>query len=364
MAATQPSMADLLTQHSRALVVPKQGDTVTGKITQVGKKSITVEIGAKTEGLISDREFSQATDYLANKAVGDEISAEVVSAENDRGSILLSVRGAAVKAKWEAFRQALDKEEVVTVKGVESNKGGVVVMFKGVRGFIPSSQFGQDLADKQHTLKDVSIKVKIIEADQEQERLIFSERHVSEAELIHQRESALTALEDGQVLEGEVTGVTQFGLFVTVEVKVPDSNDTVPLEGLVHISEISWEKVNHPRDYHQKGDKVQVKVLGTDEASGKLNLTIKQMSADPWSTIEEKYPVGSTFQGIVTRTEQFGVFINAEAGVDGLMHISKIPAGEKYESGQEVFVSVEHLDPAQRRMSLGPVVTEVPVDYK
>lgn len=213
-------------------------------------------------------------------------------------------------------------------------------------------------------LKGKDFSVKVIEVDREKNRLIFSERHVSEAEQLAQREEALKSVEKDAVYKGVVSGVMPFGLFVTVEVPVSGSEATGFVEGLVHISEISWEKVHHPKDYHQVGDQLEVKVLGVDENTGKLNLSLKQLSDDPWLHIADSYPVGTVFTGKVSRLEAFGAFVNVEAGVDGLIHSSKFEAGHEYQPGEEVSVTVESVDPTNRRMSLSPVLTEVPVGYK
>jgi ribosomal protein S1 len=151
---------------------------------------------------------------------------------------------------------------------------------------------------------------------------------------------------------------------VGVEVPLGDTGEVGKVEGLVHISEISWEKVNDPNDYFRLGDQVKVRVLGVDEEAGKLNLSVKQLTQDPWADVVKRYPVGAKVTGKVTRTAPFGVFVTLEAGVDGLIHISKIPAGEEPKVGEEIEVFVESVDPEQRRMSLGMVLTEVPVAYK
>jgi ribosomal protein S1 len=157
-----------------------------------------------------------------------------------------------------------------------------------------------------------------------------------------------------------------FGLFVTVKVPVSEGEqkETVEIEGLVHISEISWEKVSHPKEYHAVGDTLKVKVLGTDERTGKLNLSIKQLSDDPWQTIEQRYEQGMTIDGKVSRVESFGVFVNVEPGVDGLIHSSKLEPGVELKRGEAVTVHVESVDSKQRRMSLSLVLTEVPMGYK
>jgi ribosomal protein S1 len=154
------------------------------------------------------------------------------------------------------------------------------------------------------------------------------------------------------------------GLFVTVEVPVPETDGVGLVEGLVHISEISWEKVSNPKDYHKVGDRIKIKVLGIDEQSGKLNLSMKQLTDDPWKGISERYPVGTTFTGTVTRTEAFGVFVNVEPGVDGLIHSSKLSPDTNYQKADQVTVTVENVDEDQRRMSLSVVQTEEMAVYK
>lgn len=364
-AKTPQTMEELLSASDYTLVVPQRGDSISGTITSISKKSMTIDIGAKTEGFVVDKEFALAKEYISNLTVGDTIEAQVVSSENDHGQVMLSLKQAAMDAKWSYFEQALENNEPLVVKGVDVNKGGLIVSINGVRGFVPSSQFGKAYIGKYHQLKGKDVKVKVIEVEREKNRLIFSERHVSEAEELAQREAALSSVAAGEIYEGVVSGVMPFGLFVTVEIPVAESKETLGhVEGLVHISEISWEKVNNPGDYHKVGDRLKVKVLGIDEDTGKLNLSIKQLSDDPWKGIDTQYPVGTTFTGTVSRKEQFGIFVNVEPGVDGLIHMSKLTPSDTYEVGDEVTVTVESVDSNQRRMSLSPVLTEVPMGYK
>jgi ribosomal protein S1 len=209
-----------------------------------------------------------------------------------------------------------------------------------------------------------AFKVKVIEVSKEKNRLIFSERHVSEAEAIARKSVALKHVKAGDEYEGVVSGIMPFGVFVGVEVPLEETGDAGKIEGLVHISEIAWEKVNDPNDYFKLGDRVKVKVLGVDENVGKLNLSVKQLSADPWTLVETKYPLGAKVNGKVTRIAPFGVFVTLEPGVDGLIHISKVPASEEPKVGQGIDVFVESVNAEQRRMSLAMVLTEVPVGYK
>lgn len=348
-------MGKLLVKVGARFRIPKRGGKVQGVVTEVTKRMVLVDIGAKTEGMVVDKEFEAAKDLIADLRVGNTVETYVVSPENDRGQILLSFREAAQAYSWEKFKELLETGEVVTVRGLEVNRGGVVVRADGMRGFVPASQFGKTWTGKLEELVGKTFKVKAIEADQEKNRLIFSERHVSEADQIAKRHVALDQVKPEEVFEGQVSGVMPFGVFVTVKVLVKGKE--IEIEGLVHISEISWEKVDDLSKLFNQGDKLKVRVIGIDQAAGRLNLSVKKLADDPWQKILANYSMGSKHKGKVTRVEQFGVFVNLDPGIDGLIHISKIPAGQEPQVGDELEVYVESVDPEQRRMSLSLVLT-------
>ncbi len=359
------TMAELLGNPDFVIRTPKKGETVSGKITEKTRKMLMIDIGGKTEGLVVDKEFDAARDYIDQLNVGDQVEAYVLSSENERGQILLSLKKAAMDTKWDEFTKAMEDGEIVEVKGLEVNKGGLIVVIDGIRGFIPTSQFGKEYVGNLQKLKNRKLQVKVIKVDKEKNRLIFSEKHVSEAAEMAQRAQALTSVKVGETYEGVVSGVMPFGLFVTVSVPLSGEKEEVGhIEGLVHISEMSWEKVNDPHELYKVGQHIKVKVLGVEEAAGKLNLSLKQLAADPWIDIESRYPVGTTVTGTVSRIVQFGVFVKVEPGVDGLIHTSKLSPDQQFQPGDQVTVVVESVEPAQRRMSLSAVLTEVPMGYK
>lgn len=362
--AQAKTMAELLAEKKLTVVTPKPDTQVEGVVVAKNPKSLIVDIGAKTEGIIVGKEFELAKEYIDKLEVGQKISVVVIEGGDSKSQILLSLRQAANKQKWDFFYQALKDESVLEVKGVETNKGGLIVVINGIRGFVPSSQFGKQYLGKLNKLRGEVIKVKTIEVDHEKNRLIFSEKFVSEEKELAQKNAAMKAVGAGEIYEGVVSGLMPFGLFVTVEVPVNDKNEIGLVEGLVHISEISWEKVSHPSNYYQLGDRLKVKVLDVDPANEKLNLSIKQLSPDPWLTIEDRYPVGSVVSGTISRIEQFGVFVNVESGVDGLIHNSKLDGERQLRKGEKISVNVESIDKDNKRMSLTLVSNELPIDYK
>lgn len=343
----------------------KKGQKVEGVVSSIGKKMVLIDIGAKTEGVVTGEELVEAYDVLKDLKVGDKTDAYVKFPENDQGQIILSLKQAAEENRWSRFKKLMDEEKEVEVVGLEVNKGGMVVKVGEIRGFVPTSQFGEKYLGNMGELLNKTFKVRVIEVDKDQNRLIFSEKMVSDSESLAKKGVALEMVAVGDKFDGTVSGIMPFGVFVTVNVPMKEKDqETAKVEGLIHISEISWEKVDDPNEMFKVGQEVKVQVIGIDKAAGKLNLSIKQMSDDPWKDIEKNYAVGTKHTGKVVRIAPYGIFVNFEKGVDGLIHISKKPADKEFEVGDAVEAFVEMVDVKARRMSLGVVLTEVPVAYK
>ena len=342
----------------------KRNQKVEGSVTAISKKMVLIDIGAKTEGVVSGEDLAEAYDVLKELKVGEKVSAYVKFPENDQGQIILTLKQAADENRWYKFKKIMDEEKEVEVTGLEVNKGGMVVKVGDIRGFVPTSQFGEKLLGNMESLLNKNFKVRVIEVDKDQNRLIFSEKLVSDFEALAKKGEALELVNVADKFEGTVSGIMPFGVFVTVNVPMKGTDEVAKVEGLIHISEISWEKVDDPNVMFKVGQEVHVQVIGIDKAVGKLNLSIKQMSGDPWSAIETNFAIGTKHSGKVVRMAPYGIFVNFDKGVDGLIHVSKKPADKEFKVGDKVEVFVENIDVKARRMSLGVVLTEVPVAYK
>lgn len=361
------TMDELLKRTGYQLHGFKRGDVVEGIVSEKTKRSIWIDIGSKTEGIILEKELKTARDFVGSLKIGDKVKVTVLQPENESGQPLLSFRKTLSTFVWSDFESKLKSGQPIRVRGKEVNRGGLVVDVKGLPGFIPASCFSVKLTGRMNDLINKTFEAKLIEVDQEKNRLILSEKQVSEPELIEEQEKLLKGIKNGEIFDGEVTGVMPFGLFVKIQLddkKNDQKNRKIDLEGLVHISEISWEKVEDPSKFYKSKDKVKVKVLTLDKKSNKLNFSIKQLKDDPWKEIEKKYPIDKKVKGEVIRIAPFGIFVNLDKGVEGLIHISRVPAEKSIKEGDKLDCFVESIDIENRKMSLGLVLKAKPVGYK
>jgi small subunit ribosomal protein S1 len=324
------------------------GDKVTGQVTKVEEKQVLVDIqGSKLDGIIPISELSSLHIEKASDAVaeGDELELEVLKVEEE--AIILSKRKVDAEKAWDHLENQFQSGEIIETEVKDVVKGGLVVDL-GVRGFVPASlveaHFVEDFSD----YKGRSLTFKIVELEKEKNRLILSHRAVVEQEKGKQKQSRLSAVQVGQIIDGTVQRITDFGAFV----------DIGGIDGLVHISQLSYDHVDKPSDVVHEGQQVQVKVLSVDRDSERISLSIKETLPGPWSNLSEKAPKGSILKGKVKRLVSYGAFVEVFPGVEGLVHISQIAhkhigtPHEVLKEGQEVDVKVLDANESDQRLSL------------
>ena len=348
------TMEDLLKIEGLEKLGFKKGQDVKGKITTIKNKAIYIDIGGKTDAIVMGKEFEFVKDYINDLKIGDEIEVQVKSPENDKGQILVSIRGAASGYGWNYFKEKEKSGGEVMVFAKELNRGGAVVIAPfGFFGFIPGSQIGTKFDGDPDKMIGKKIKTKVLEVDQTKNRLVFSERLVSEPDKVGEEVGAIENLKLGEVFDADIVRVEPFGVFVRVNC---DNKGTIlNLEGLVHISEISWEKVSELSSMYKNKDKIKIKLISKDE--GRLQFSIKRLSDDPWGKIENKYPKDKETEGEVVRLANFGALVKLETGVEGLIHISKLTNGVSLKEGDKVQIYIESIDVQKRKISLGIVET-------
>lgn len=352
------TMEELLASTGYKLRGFKKGDTVEGRIVSITPSEILIDIGFKSLGIVSEREMDLVGNLFPTLAVGDKILVQIVSPETEAGQVVLSVRRAGLEKKWQELLDKKEKSEPVEVNGVEVTRGGLLVDWQGLRGFIPSSQLDSGRGGPQ-TGVGQKIKAIILEVDRPNNRLVFSEKGALLPQKIAEKSKALSKIKTSEVYEGTVSGIVPFGIFVSIGLPTGGG-----IEGLVHISEIAWEKVDNPADYLKFGDKVKVLVLSVDKISSKLNLSIKQLTPDPWQELIKKYSSDQEVSGQVSRVSSFGIFVKLEKGLEGLIHISKIPPDLELKLGEKVSCIIEGIDNQKRKISLALILKEKPVGYR
>ncbi len=356
------TMEELLAATSYTLKGVKKGDVVEGKITRVSPKEVTIDIGSKTEGVVIDRELETYRDMLMGLKVGDTVVAQVIVAENDRGQSVLSLRRSIFEKRWTALTELKEKGEAVEVILKEAVRGGILVDYGGLRGYIPQSQLDHETAKQLDKAPNRRIQAKIVEVDRETNRLVFSQRAVSEGENLIKQKEILSALTVGETVQATITGIVPFGAFA--KLKVTKDGEEHDIEGLIHISEIAWEKVEDVNQYLKTGDNIKVKVIGIDAATGKLTLSLKQLLPDPWEHVLDMFEKDSAVKGTVSRVSPYGIFVNLSPGIEGLIHISKVSPGEEPKNGDEIQCIIEEIKPDQRKISLSMALKEKPIGYR
>jgi small subunit ribosomal protein S1 len=353
------NMETLLNQEGMALDFPQPGEIRTGVVASIGPTQILVSVGAKSEGVITGRELeSISSEEREALKVGQEILVYVLNAEDESGNVVLSYTRAQEQKGWAEVEKMLEDSATYEGRVDGFNKGGIIVPVYGLRGFIPASQLGisrrmavtGDTPDQRYAkMIGEPITVRVIEVDRKRRRLILSERAASSETRQSIKERVIESLKEGEVYTGKVTSLADFGAFVNVN----------GADGLVHLSEISWDRVQHPSEILEVGQEVQVKVINIDREKKRIGLSIRALQNDPWQSKVAKFKVGQLVEGVITRLTKFGAFARLEGDLEGLIHISEIsenriehPKEAGLHEGDVVTLRVIRIDPDQRRIGL------------
>lgn len=341
---------ELLRLYESSLKILSEGEITKGKVIKITPSDVIVDVGLKAEGIVSRSEFREQI------REGDEIEVLIEDIENDEGVAVLSKEKADFVKAWERVKQAYESNEVVEGRLVRKVKGGAIVDLFGVNAFLPTSQIDLYLVkDPDKVLKD-SIRLRVISLSERNKNIIVSRRAVIEEERQKKREKVLQQLERGQAKEGIVKNITDFGAFIEID----------GVDGLLHITDMSWGRVSHPSQILSVGETLNVMILDVDRKNERLSLGLKQMTANPWNNIEERYPIGTKTKGKVVNIMDYGAFIEIEKGVDGLVHISEMSWTERIKHpsqimsiSDEIEAVVLSIDKENERLSLGLKQAEV-----
>ena len=357
------TMEELLAEQPGDIPSLKHGDVVEGKIVRIDKDEMLVDVGAKSEGVVSNRElYGRNAESQPELAVGDTILVYVLQPESTDGHAVLSVRRAGLERKWRSMQEQFDEGVIIEAPVIDHNKGGLIVDC-GIRGFVPISQIvdfprrpqndqprdaAQEIAEKLQPYVGRKLRLKILEVNRKANRLILSEKVALYEERREKRDELFSSLETGQKVTGTVRSIAPFGIFV----------DLGGIDGLVHKSELSWNKVNNPEGSHEVGDEVEAEVIDINHERGRISLSIRRLLPDPWQSTVADLKVGDVVDGTVTKIVNFGAFVRVKDGLEGLIHISELShqrvahPGDVVHEGQTLKLKIISLDSERHRLGL------------
>ncbi|MDK2919124.1 MAG: hypothetical protein PWQ37_1857 [Candidatus Petromonas sp.] len=344
------NLNEMLEQTDSFMKVPKRGEIVKGKVVQVMDDEVVVNIGYKSDGIIPSREISSNPDINLREIIneGDELDVYVLKTDDGEGNVILSKKRVDIIKDWEELEQAYKENKTLTVNTKTVVKGGIIAYFKEIRGFIPASQLTNRYVENLDEFVNKQLDVKTIEVNKGKRKAVFSHRKIVEEKIAEQREKLWNTIEKDTVMKGEVKRLTNFGAFV----------DLGGVDGLIHISEMSWGHIKHPSEVLNVGDMVDVYIKDFNKDEGKISLSLKQIKGNPWDDIDKKYEVGQIIKGKVVKLVDFGAFVEIEPGIEGLLHISQISEkhiskpSEELEVGQTVTIKILDINKEEKRISL------------
>jgi small subunit ribosomal protein S1 len=346
---TQGPDGELIPDYDSTFPIINEGEVVRGTVVRVDKDEVLIDIGYKSEGVIPVSELSirRSVNPADEVNIGDEIDALVMTKEDADGRLILSKKRARFEMAWKRIEQAAESGEPVEGTVIEVVKGGLILDL-GVRGFLPASLVDIRRVPNLDEYMGTKIETKVIELNRSRNNVVLSRRAVLEEERKEMRQAILDRLSPGDVVTGTISNIVDFGAFVDLE----------GIDGLIHISELSWSHVNHPSELLEIGQEVQVKVLDIDRERQRISLGLKQTQSDPWQQVVDMYDQGDVIEGTVTKVVTFGAFIEVVPGVEGLVHISELAQHhvenprEVVTQGDTVRARIIEMDPERRRLSL------------
>jgi small subunit ribosomal protein S1 len=365
------TMEELLSEQSGDIRSFKHGDVVEGTVVRIDKDEILVDIGAKSEGVVSNRElFGRTAESQPQLHIGDTVLVYVLQPESNEGHAVLSLRRAGLERKWRSMQEQFDAGVVIEAPVIDHNKGGLIVDC-GIRGFVPISQIvdfprrpqndqprdaAQEIAEKLQPFVGRRLRLKILEVNRKANRLILSEKVALYEERREKRDELFSSLQVGQKVTGTVRSIAPFGVFI----------DLGGIDGLVHKSELSWNKVNNPEAGYKVGEEVEAEVIDINHERGRISLSIRRLQPDPWHSTVADFKVGDIIDGTVTKIVNFGAFVRVREGLEGLIHISELShqrvahPGDVVHEGQSLKLKIISLDSERHRLGLSLKQAEEP----
>ncbi len=343
------------------LIVPQLGDLIETTVINTEGREVKLDVNGLTTGVVRGRELYQESDVYSNLKKGDKIEATVVGLENENGEMELSFRFAGNKKSWEELQKAFEEGTAIKVKVLDANKGGLVVKAAHISGFLPVSQLSPDnyprvtggdkskILDKLQSFVGKSMQVKILDLNEIDEKLILSEKELWEKE----QKDVISQISVGNKVTGHVTALADFGAFVKFS---PLSNGSSYLEGLVHISEIAWQRIDHPKDLLTVGAEVEAEIIGIE--GSKVFLSMKKLIEDPWTDVDKKYKIGEMVEGTILKINPFGFFVELDKDIHGLAHVSELsnkPVSDPQKLGkigEKRSFKIVSIEPSEHRLGL------------
>ena len=337
---------DIQDQYLGSISEISENQVLTGRVIGMNDKDILIDIGFKSEGLIDRSEFPQN----ALPQIGDQIEVYLEYLEDRNGNLVLSKEKADFMRRWRDIREFYEKEKIFTCKILRRIKGGMIVDIDGLQGFLPGSQIDvRPIKDFDQYL-DQDLEVRVVKLNEARKNIVVSHKVIIEDSLKEKREELLADMEIGQIMEGRVKNITDFGVFI----------DLGGIDGLLHITDLSWGRVNHPSEVVKLDETLSIKIIDYDKEKQRVSLGLKQLMPHPWENVEENYPIGSNVKGKIVSLTNYGAFVELEAGVEGLIHVSEMSwtrhiknASEIYSIGEEIKAGVLAIDTDDRKISLG-----------